>query len=132
MEIDRRKALFGLTSALVLPRCVAADIRGQTFSNEVFTHGVASGAPGEDSVVLWTRVSGQAGEVAVDWSVATDPAMRNAVTKGTVFTSEIRDYTVIVIHEGITEGTELYYRFFEGGVLTQVGSTRKMTTSKLD
>ena len=94
MEIDRRKALFGLTSALVLPRCVAADLRGQAFSNDVFTHGVASGDPGEDSVVLWTRVSGQSGEVAVDWSVATDPGLRYTLTNGTVYTSVLRLYTV--------------------------------------
>ncbi|MEO1326386.1 MAG: alkaline phosphatase D family protein [Pseudomonadota bacterium] len=132
MEIDRRKALFGLTSALILPRCVAADLRGQSFSNEVFLHGVASGDPAQDSVVLWTRVSGQSGEVAVDWSVATDPGMRNTVTQGTVHTSEIRDYTVKVIPEGLPEGTQLYYRFVVGGVVSPVGRTRTLPTGEVD
>ncbi len=132
MEIDRRKALLGLTSALILPRCVAADLRGQSFSNEVFLHGVASGDPGEDSVVLWTRVSGQAGEVAVDWSVATDPAMRDTVTQGTVYTSEIRDYTVKVIPEGLPAGTQLYYRFVVGGVVSPIGRTQTLSTGKVE
>ncbi|MEL6200672.1 MAG: PhoD-like phosphatase N-terminal domain-containing protein, partial [Pseudomonadota bacterium] len=29
------------------------------YENDVFAHGVASGDPAADSVVLWTRVSGQ-------------------------------------------------------------------------
>ncbi len=132
MEIDRRKALLGLTSALILPRCVAADLRGQSFFNEVFRHGVASGDPAQDSVVLWTRVSGQSGEVAVDWSVATDPAMRDTVTQGTVYTSEIRDYTVKVIPEGLPAGTQLYYRFVVAGVVSPIGRTQTLPTGKIE
>ncbi|MEO1582090.1 MAG: alkaline phosphatase D family protein, partial [Pseudomonadota bacterium] len=86
----------------------------------------------QDSVVLWTRVSGQSGEVAVDWSVATDPGMRNTVTQGTVHTSEIRDYTVKVIPEGLPEGTQLYYRFVVGGVVSPVGRTRTLPTGEVD
>ena len=93
MTLDRRQALFGMTSALLLPASLAASDR-QRFSNEVFAHGVASGDPAADSVVLWTRISGRVGEVAVRWSVATDASMKRTIAWGAATTSEVRDHTV--------------------------------------
>ena len=41
---------------------------------KVFLHGLASGDPLADRVILWTRVSGQSpAEADVRWEVATDP-----------------------------------------------------------
>ncbi|MEM9323912.1 MAG: PhoD-like phosphatase N-terminal domain-containing protein, partial [Pseudomonadota bacterium] len=72
MKINRREAVVGMTTALVSP--VAASMGKQpAFANDVFVHGVASGDPAADSVVLWTRVSGQSGTVTVEWVVAADP-----------------------------------------------------------
>ncbi|MBB4080829.1 alkaline phosphatase D [Lewinella aquimaris] len=79
-----------------------------------FYHGVASGDPLEDRVVIWTRVtpdeSGE-GDIEVDWKVATDPQLENIVREGTYTTSDDRDYTVKVDVDGLTEGTTYYYGF---------------------
>ena len=47
-----------------------------------FAHGVASGDPLSDRVMLWTRITEitpSADRIAVAWSVATDPEMRQIV-----------------------------------------------------
>lgn len=131
MTLNRRQAMFGMTSALLLPAAVA-DTGRQPFANAVFAHGVASGDPAADSVVLWTRVSGRAGEVAVDWSVAADPAMKHTIASGTTTTSDVRDYTVKVVPRGLPAGQVLYYRFEVDGAASPVGRTRTLPTGRLD
>ena len=58
-------------------------------SRALFQHGVASGDPLSDRVILWTRLSRPATVVApdgldVDWRIATDPAVANVVARGIV------------------------------------------------
>jgi len=79
-----------------------------------FYHGVASGDPLEDRVIIWTRVTPEEmnGEpVEVDWVVATDPDLENIVQAGTFTTTDERDYTVKVDVAGLEAGTTYYYGF---------------------
>jgi alkaline phosphatase D len=64
-------------------------------SDAVFRHGVASGDPLRDRVVLWTRVTPGAPDAAVDvgWMVARDARMTRVIATGSVRTSAARDYT---------------------------------------
>ncbi len=96
----------------------------------VFAHGVASGDPLSDRVILWTRVSlpepQETVEVTVE--VATDrefanPVMRSPVTK--TATAE-RDYTVKVDFTGLEAGTVYYYRFRADGVESPTGRTKTL------
>src|SRR5512133_2197942 len=62
-----------------------------------FLHGVASGDPLSNAVILWTRVTppgNGSGAVAVDFFVATDAGMTAMVKTGRVSTDASRDYTV--------------------------------------
>lgn len=131
MKLNRRQAVVGMTSALLAP-AACAQLREQTFSTEVFAHGVASGDPDTDSVVLWTRVSGQASEISVGWMVATDPQMREPVASGSATTSALRDFTVKVLASGLPPGQVLYYRFDAAGDISPVGRTRTLPTGRLD
>jgi alkaline phosphatase D len=49
-----------------------------------FYHGVASGDPLEDRVIIWTRVSPNEGqsEIEVEWRMALDTGMINVVATG--------------------------------------------------
>ena len=55
----------------------------------VFQHGVASGDPLSDRVILWTRVRVVSAKpvVPVVYVVATDPGLRNVVQRGATTTS---------------------------------------------
>src|SRR5690606_28886431 len=69
----------------------------------LFVHGVASGDPLPDSVILWTRVTvdDPSAAVEVTWRIATDPALEDEVASGTFTTDAGRDFTVKVDATGL-------------------------------
>eukprot|EP00953_Heterococcus_sp_UTEX-ZZ885_P013908 7935-Heterococcus_DN1.PRE.4 len=105
-----------------------------------FIHGVASGDPYADSVVLWTRATPTSnnnnsnndkhkqGAYKIEYKIATDYAMKNVVSKGKAYTSADVDYTVKVIAEGLKPATVYYYSFSacNGAVKTVVGTTKTL------
>jgi alkaline phosphatase D len=100
----------------------------QQGSEAVFRHGVASGDPLRDRVVLWTRVTpGQPGEVVdVGWMLARDARMTRVVASGSIRTSAERDYTVKLDAVALEPGTTYYYRFSARGARSVIGRTRTL------
>jgi len=88
-----------------------------------FDHGVASGDPWPDGVLLWTRVTTGLPMVSVTWEVSTSLSFERPVTAGMVLTSADRDHTVKVPVTGLLPKTEYHYRFRVGGVVSDVGRT---------
>jgi len=107
-----------------------------TASQLNFTHGVASGDPFSDSVILWTRaapmvddvnsnatVSGIAplynhgpkqvstAPVCVQFKVSRSPNFTVVESQGTAYTSSDIDYTVKVEASNLTAYTQYYYQF---------------------
>lgn len=92
-----------------------------------FRHGVASGDPLADRVILWTRVTPAAlGPVEVDWEIAEDAAFRRKVSGGRVTTDADRDYTVKVDAAGLEPGRRYHYRFHIGEQSSPIGRTRTL------
>ena len=100
-----------------------------------FQHGVASGDPLSDRVILWTRVTpAAAGSMLVDCVVASDPSMANIVTRTAATTDAARDYTVNIDVAGLQPNNTYYYRFEVAGAQSPVGRTRTLpvgTASRL-
>lgn len=94
----------------------------------VFQHGVASGDPLDDRVILWTRVTpaGTPGSVTVNYVVATDPNLTQVVVSGVAKTNPSRDYTVKVDAAGLQAGTTYYYRFTALNETSPIGRTRTL------
>jgi alkaline phosphatase D len=102
-----------------------------------FAHGVASGDPLPDRVIIWTRVtpshdaqpgSGAGEAVALDWQVATDPGFATVVRSGTVTADAGSDHTAKVDVTGLKPATAYHYRFTArggavGGHVSPVGRT---------
>ena len=109
------------------PMLAASPARGAV--GAVFQHGVASGDPLADRVILWTRVT-RAGVRAVNvaWVVATDPQLSQIVASGQVQTTFRRDFTVKIDPTGLQPGTTYYYRFSALGELSPIGRTRTLPT----
>lgn len=109
-------------SDLLETRSVVAEV-----CMEPFYHGVASGDPLQDRVIIWTRVT-PAGEnqnpVVVSWKMATDTAMANVVQSGSVITTHERDYTVKIDVTGLQPDTWYYYEFYAYGKNSIQGRTR--------
>jgi alkaline phosphatase D len=116
----RTGAAAALAGAPLLAR--AAD------SGPVFRHGVASGDPLADRVILWTRITPASPRAAVTvrWEVAADPALRQVVARGLEVTDAARDHTVKVDVAGLRPATTYYYRFIHEGVASPIGRTRTL------
>lgn len=98
-----------------------------------FRHGVASGDPLADRVILWTRVSPTApGALSVDWELASDPAFGAIVARGTATTSAEQDYTVKVDATGLQPGSVYHYRFTFGGDVSPRGRTKTLPTGNVN
>lgn len=93
-----------------------------------FLHGVASGDPQSDRVILWTRATPSRDEaLQLRWQVAADAAFTSVVAQGTTSTGAERDYTVKVDAAGLQPGTRYFYRFsFGAGSHSPVGRTRTL------
>jgi alkaline phosphatase D len=114
MTIDRRRALalFGLGGAGAAGQAAAAP-KGRHAGLAAFDHGVASGDPLSDRVILWTRVTTPDAKtsVSVRWEVAADPAFKTLVRQGQATADAARDHTVKVDVMGLKPATDYYYRF---------------------
>lgn len=89
-----------------------------------FYHGVASGDPLPNSVILWTRVTTDQPSVNVAWKVATDTTMTNIVAQGNFTTDASRDFTVKVEPINLQPETTYYYQFSALNTPSLIGRTR--------
>ncbi|MET9024477.1 alkaline phosphatase D family protein [Nocardia sp. NPDC004168] len=99
----------------------------------VFRHGVASGDPLADGVIVWTRVtvsddatpgSGLGDPATVRWEIAADERFASVAASGAVTTSADSDHTVKVDVSGLAPGVEYFYRFTALGQTSPVGRTK--------
>jgi alkaline phosphatase D len=131
---DRRSVLrAGAATAGVVLGAAALPATAAVADDPVFAHGVASGDPLPDAVLLWTRVtptadatpgSGVGPTVNVTWEVAADPAFAAIVASGTESTGPGRDHTVKADATGLAPATTYYYRFRLDGAVSSTGTTR--------
>jgi alkaline phosphatase D len=99
-----------------------------------FQHGVASGDPLVDRVILWTRVTPLVNDerLRVSFVVARDPGLTDVVQSGTLHTDIGRDYTVKIDVRELQPGTTYYYRFAHKDSLSPVGRTRTLPVGSVD
>ncbi|MBI3347651.1 MAG: alkaline phosphatase D family protein [Burkholderiales bacterium] len=106
-------------------------LTAQAAGSTVFLHGVASGDPLADRVILWTRVTPITPRpaVVVTYVIATDPALTQVVQRGNTKTNPGRDYTVKVDAAGLKPATTYYYQFSAEGTASPVGRTKTLPTT---
>jgi alkaline phosphatase D len=125
MNIDRRRLLltgtFGLAALSIPGFALGQPARG-------FTHSVASGEPGPDTMLLWTRyVPSSGGPVKLRVEVSASEDFAAVVAGGEMITGPWRDHTAKITVEGLTPGTRYFYRFVApDGSFSPVGRTRTL------
>ncbi len=96
-------------------------------AGSVFKHGVASGDPLADRVIIWTRVTAPApGTLSINWEVASDETFGVILARGTATTGPERDYTVKLDVVGLQPASVYFYRFATGADLSPVGRTKTL------
>jgi alkaline phosphatase D len=130
MPVNRRE-LLALVGA-----GVAAPTLSEAQSAEVeFQHGVASGDPLADRLIIWTRASpasAGAKRVPVGWVVAEDAGFTRLAASGSVETGPERDYTVKIDVAGLKPGRDYWYRFTAGARTSPVGRARTLPVGRLE
>ncbi|MGW4648574.1 alkaline phosphatase D family protein [Kitasatospora sp. NPDC004289] len=116
--------------AAALP--LAAATTATAASAPQFLHGVASGDPLPDGVLLWTRVtpipealpgSLKGPDTQVSWQLAEDQGFTAVAASGTVTTTAATDHTIKVDVRGLRPATRYWFRFTAEGVTSPVGRT---------
>ena len=118
MKIDRRTALGLIGLGAASPGAAQA-----AAGKVSFQHGVASGDPQQDKVVLWTRITQTTPGGQIAWRWTLKPVGGGAAKSGTGFTGPERDYTAKVDATGLVPGRAYTFTFEADGVTSPVGRT---------
>ncbi|WP_312917187.1 alkaline phosphatase D family protein [Stenotrophomonas sp.] len=130
INIDRRRLLIGASlglGALLLP--VGRAFAAQMQAAKGFTHNVASGEPGPDSLLLWTRYvpADNLDEITLQVELASDRAFASVVAGASVRTGAYRDWTAKLTLAGLQPGQTYWYRFIApDGSHSPVGRSRTL------
>ncbi|WP_334162397.1 alkaline phosphatase D family protein [Phenylobacterium sp.] len=123
MRIDRRRALA------LLGLGAAGPAAGQATTGTVaFRHGVASGDPLQDRVVIWTRITPETpgGEIEYRWRLNPVDRRAGGARSGVGVTGPGRDYTCKVDVAGLSPGRAYAFEFEAAGVTSPTGRTRTL------
>ena len=116
-----------------LPELPDYEWTGPTGPEALFEHGVASGDPLANAVIIWTRLSSEESPaeppesndpLEVWWELSLDEEFTQRVAQGTLRAEPDRDFTAKVDVTGLVWGRYYYYRFFAQGRQSPVGRTR--------
>ncbi len=100
---------------------------------KIFQHGIASGDPLQDRVILWTRLSVPRHDpIDVIWELAADAGFKDVIQTGEVVAHPKHDFTVHVDPAGLRPGTHYYYRFHSLGETSPTGRTKTLPASGVD
>nr|WP_308237909.1 alkaline phosphatase D family protein [Phenylobacterium sp. J426] len=119
MKVDRRKAIALLGLGAATPAMA------QAAGKVAFNHGVASGDPLQDRVVIWTRITpaSPGGTVAYRWRVNPVDRRAGGAKQGSGVTGADRDYTAKVDVTGLDPGRAYTFEFEAEGVTSPTGRT---------
>lgn len=100
-----------------------------------FNHGIASGDPLTDRVVIWTRVTpedDQATDVYVEWEVATDADFTDVIVSDFGRARASSDFTQKIDIVGLESGTEYFYRFHTVNASSDIGKMKTLPSGSID
>lgn len=134
-KITRReliqKSLFGfgaLSLSAGFTGCNDSSDRESTTLQVNFEHGVASGDPLQDRVILWTRLTpnDSSARLQVTWEIALDDQFKQIIKTDKVTTAKAQDFTVKVDATNLKPDQRYFYRFSFGNKFSSVGQTKTL------
>ncbi len=114
-----RRTLLGATALAAAPRAAWA----RDLARGTFTHGVASGDPLPDGVILWTRFAPADGR-RIAWEVSESETFADIVQRGEANATAANDFCVKVDVRGLQPGRRYVYRVLSASGPSPVGLTR--------
>ncbi len=116
--------------------CSDDDTTTSNYINVNFEHGVASGDPLSDKVIIWTRATPKEAIsdekiFNISYEVSTDTEFSQIFRSGVVSTSKESDYTIKIDLQDLEPDTVYYYRFSSGDTLSEVGKAKTLATGDI-
>ncbi len=139
-----QKSVLGLLVVFTIISCNEKSQRRATLHEAVaahydarlkpFYHGVASGDPLADRVIIWTRVTPEDSveKISVLWEIAEDENFTSIYKSDSTTTSCARDYTVKVDVDALQPDRIYYYRFKALGGTSITGRTKTAPVTMKD
>ena len=124
--MKRRQAIkITSISAIGLSASISSSCSKNKYS---FNHGVASGDPLEDRVILWTRVTPQqAGPVEAILEISEDDNFSKIAYSKKLRTSSLSDYTIkydFLAKQYCDSDKGFFYRFRAGSSISEIGKSK--------
>lgn len=98
--------------------------------NGSFQHGIASGDPLSDRVILWTCITKGGGSVR--WEIATDPEFAFVVKSAEIAVAGGKTVPLKVDVHGLKPATNYYYRFIRGENTSMTGRTKTLPVGDVE
>ncbi len=139
-----RSLVIAICSWFLLSGCTPEEQQPEKFIDPVaelfdparapFYHGVASGDPLTDRVVIWTRVTPEvvSDSIPVTWEMAETPDFSTLIKSDSLLATSSRDYTVKVDVIDLQPGYTYYYRFHALGKTSPTGRTKTAPVASRD
>ncbi len=127
--LRRRTVLGGLGALGVAHFTRAKPVRAADINHEIFAQGVASGDPGVNRVMLWTRLVGGG---TLDCRVARDPELREIVQRRQIYADPVRAGVIKLDIDGLEPGRTYYYGFSSAEGASPVGRTKTLAQGRLE
>ena len=132
MNISRRdflKVSLLSTSYLVVSTGLSGCSESTNSAKISFNHGIASGDPLSDRVIIWTRVTPNNSEekIELNFEVATDEIFNNITNRGLLIASKEQDFTLKVDVQNLNPATKYYYRFYSQEIYSPVGVAKTLS-----
>jgi len=138
---SRRKFLkltTGLSAGSVLALTVSTSLTGcailqkESLSKVEFNHGVASGDPLSNALIIWTRVQSKEASAVVAWELASDADFKNIIRNGFENTDKSRDFTIKIDVQNLQANTEYFYRFVGLDSVSPVGRGKTLPVDNIE
>lgn len=101
-----------------------------------FDHGVASGDPTSDGLIIWTRATpleaNSSAPITLNWELALDREFTRPVRSGQLDCSASNDFTVKIDVRELSAGQQYFYRFQAKDLYSPVGVGKTLPTGSVE
>ena len=119
--------LIGLILSIFNVRIFGYD--GSNTEKISFKHGVASGDPTKNKIILWTKITKSTKKtINVNWQVSDNKNFSNLINSGSAKSYSYNDFSVKVDAKIPNKycGSEIYYRFYVNTSFSVTGTTKTL------
>lgn len=141
MTLSSRRNFLKTSAASIFTVAVSSAITGcaQTLTNKPlsaieFKHGVASGDPLSNALIIWTRATTSQSnfEVTAAWELASDSQFKNIIRSGREQTDKSRDFTIKIDVQELAPNTEYFYRFMGLNTQSPIGRAKTLPINNIE